>query len=239
MRCKLCSQEKKLVNSHIIPEFAFRPLYDAKHRFHKVVSDIAERNSLLQKGVRERLLCEDCEGLFSKHEKYVSDVFSGKQEILLSNVNGLVSAERMDYRSFKLFALSVLWRAGVSSIPFFHSVSLGVHEERLRKMLIANNPGRSSDYPFALTLILHEKQLMSALIMEPEATRLGGHIAYRFVFSGLVWIFVVSSHSTPSVMKDVAINEAGQFKLLPRNISDLPFITEQAVLLSSMGKLES
>ncbi len=227
------------MNSHIIPEFVFKPLYDTKHRFHKVVTDPDERNAFLQKGIREPLLCQDCEGLLSQHEKYVAEVFGGKREILLTNVKGLVVAENIDYARFKLFALSILWRAGVSSEPFFREVSLGPHEERLRVRLLANDPGRSSEYPFVLTLVLYEDQLLSGLIMEPEKTKLAGHHAYRFVFSGLVWIFVVSNHLIPNILQDAAINEAGQFKLLPKSVADLPFIREQARLLSSMGKLSN
>lgn len=238
MKCKLCNLEKDLMNSHIIPEFVFKPLYDSKHRFHRIVSDPAENSTYLQKGVRESLLCSECEGLLSKHEKYVSEVFGGKREILLTNVDGLVVAEGIDYAKFKLFALSVLWRAGVSSDPFFREVSLGSHEERLRTILLANKPGNCSDYPFLLTLMLHEEQLLSGLIMEPERKKLAGHNAYRFVFSGLVWVFVVSSHPIPNILQEAAINEAGQFKLLPKRVADLPFITGQASLLSSMGKLD-
>lgn len=223
--------------SHIIPEFVFKPLYDSKHRFHKIVADRGESNTYLQKGMREPLLCLGCEEILSKNEKYVAEVFSGKREILLTNVDGLVVAEGIDYSKFKLFALSVLWRAGVSSDQFFREVMLGVHEERIRKMLLENSPGTISEYPFLLTLVLHENELFSGLIIEPERVKLDGHNAYRFVFSGLVWVFVVSSHSIPNILQDAAINDRGQFKMLPKNVSDLPFVTKQAAELSAMGKL--
>jgi len=32
MVCRLCQKEKPLVQSHVIPEFLYRPLYDEKHR---------------------------------------------------------------------------------------------------------------------------------------------------------------------------------------------------------------
>jgi len=238
MKCRLCGLERTLIRSHIIPEFVFKPLYDSRHRFHKIVADRDKANAYLQKGVREPLLCLGCEEIFSKNEKYVAEIFSGKREILLTNVDGLVVAEGVDYTKFKLFALSVLWRAGVSSDQFFRKVMLGVHEARIRKMLLGNCPGTISDYPFLLTLVLHENELFSGLIIEPERVKLAGHNAYRFVFSGLVWIFVVSNHSIPDILQDAAINVSGQFKLLPKNVSDLPFITKQAVKFTAMGKFD-
>src|SRR5690606_22273539 len=109
-------------------------------------------SSYLQKGVREPLLCIDCEEKFSRHEKYVAEVFSGKREVFLSRAGGLVIAEGIDYTKFKLFALSVLWRAGVSRNNFFRDVELGPHQEKLRYMLLNDHPGESSEYPFILTL---------------------------------------------------------------------------------------
>lgn len=238
MKCRLCNLEKDLKRSHIIPEFIFKPLYDSKHRFHKIVADRGKVNTYLQKGFREPLLCLGCEEILSKNEKYVAEIFSGKREILLTNVDGLVVAKGIDYAKFKLFALSVLWRAGVSSDQFFREVMLGVHEVRIRKMLLNNCPGTVSEYPFLLTLVLHENELLSGLIIEPERVKLAGHNAYRFVFSGLVWIFVVSSHMIPNILQDASINESGQFKLLPRKVSELQFITKQAAELSAMGKLD-
>lgn len=238
MNCKLCSQDKALANSHILPEFVFKPLYDEKHRFHKISTDKFVKNSFLQKGVREHLLCHDCETILSKNEKYVSEVFNGIREVNLTNDDGAVKAAGLDYRKFKLLALSVLWRAGVSSLASFSAVSLGVHEPKLREMILSGNPGRVEEYPFILCPIIHDRELLSALILEPERVRLNGHIAYRFVFSGLVWIYIVSNHVLPSEILDASINEAGQLTMLPKNIRDLPFITAMAADLSKDRKLE-
>lgn len=176
--------------------------------------------------------------MLSKNEQYVSEVFNGIREVNLINNDGVVKAEGLDYIKFKLLALSVLWRAGVSSNPSFSAVSLGVHEPKLREMIRSNNPGRAEEYPFVICPIIHEKELLSALILEPERVRLHGHVAYRFVFSGLVWIYIVSSHALPSAILEASINEAGQLKMLPKNISDLPFITAMAADLSSKRKLD-
>lgn len=238
MICKLCHKKSELVNSHILPEFVFKPLYDDKHRFHKITVNKLIKNSYLQKGIREQLLCLACEGLLSRNEKYVSEVFGGIREVNLENDGGLIKVEGLDYNKFKLFALSVLWRAGVSTNLFFSEVKLGKHESILRGMILKNNPGSSAKYPFVLTPIIYERELLSALIAEPEKVKLAGHISYRFVFSGLAWIYIVSSHTLPRAVLDVSLNEAGQLKLLPKRIEDLPFITGMAADLSKSGKLE-
>ncbi len=61
--------------SHIIPEFIYSPIYDDKHRM--VLLETDERYaSFQQKGIREHLLCQDCETKVSKWETYARGVLS-------------------------------------------------------------------------------------------------------------------------------------------------------------------
>ena len=63
--CRLCGERRKLCLSHIVPEFCFKPLYDPKYVLIRQTAD--GRSSKLQKGLRERLLCEMCEGWINDH----------------------------------------------------------------------------------------------------------------------------------------------------------------------------
>lgn len=49
----------------------------------------------------------------------------------------------LPYRPLKLFRLSLLWRMSVSSLREFALVKLGPHEERIRQMLLQDDPGQS------------------------------------------------------------------------------------------------
>src|SRR5438876_12386276 len=70
MKCQLRGEDRKLVRSHIIPEFFYSALYDEKHVLHQHVRTTGEVK-FVQKGHREPLLCEDCEGLLNdRYEKY-------------------------------------------------------------------------------------------------------------------------------------------------------------------------
>ena len=66
MKCFLCLSEATLRASHVVPEFFYKPMYDEKHRFFTVSSDPERRDRMHQKGVRESLLCDDCEGRFAR-----------------------------------------------------------------------------------------------------------------------------------------------------------------------------
>jgi hypothetical protein len=64
--CKLCMSAGPLRRSHIVPEFLYKPLYDQKHSFSGIAD--SGRLSTLQIGLRERMLCQDCEARLQKWE---------------------------------------------------------------------------------------------------------------------------------------------------------------------------
>lgn len=237
MTCRLCREDKPLKNSHIIPEFIYGPLYDEKHRFHVLSTLKSTKNAKLQKGIRERLLCGDCEEKLSVYERYVSLIFSGAIATQATRNGKLVTLERLEYNKFKLFSLSVLWRAGVSSLPFFAQVSLGPHEEKLRKMMLNENAGEPGDYPFMMALVTHKDVVQTDLIVQPSWSRLEGHYSYRFVFGGIAWLYLVSSHKTPNIIAQATLSRAGKTTVLVSEVSNMPFIVDFANELKASGKL--
>src|SRR5437870_3517058 len=75
MNCALCQQVAELCDSHIVPEFFYKPLYDSKHRFFRISSSPEKHDTTLQKGLRERLLCQQCETRLSRYEGYFKRAF--------------------------------------------------------------------------------------------------------------------------------------------------------------------
>jgi len=220
--CKLCLEKKELKRSHIIPEFVFKPLYDEKHCFHALGVRSLKK---LQKGIREKLLCGECEGRLSKYEHYMSQV-GGNPKIKKSRNGRFVTIEGLDYKKVRLFGLSILWRASVSSLKLFRELRLGPHEDIIRKMILTDNPGNPSKYPFMLMEIVNEGEVMADLIMPPLTGRYKGYRYYRFVFGGCMWIFVVSSHEFPSKITKAAISKEGKMVMDTREVVEIQFIVD-------------
>src|SRR5438105_1743417 len=80
MNCALCLRERPLPRSQIVPEFMHGQMYDDKHRFFGISNIESKTNKLFQKGLREELLCADCEQHIGRYESYASRVFYGKAE---------------------------------------------------------------------------------------------------------------------------------------------------------------
>ena len=210
--CRLCLKEEKLCNSHILPEFFYLDLYEEKHRTLQITKG---DEKLIQKGIREYLLCQNCETKLSKYEKFAKDVI---QEILNFERDdnlGILYSNNVDYSKFKLFQLSILWRSGVSKHEAFTQVRLGSHEEKLRQMLVEDNPGNKSDYGCIMSIIL-ETELLHKIIQSPTRfkKRLYGHNGYKFVTGNLTWAFIVTSHPPSQAMQNLFLQESGLLRVL-------------------------
>jgi hypothetical protein len=224
MECKLCLKERKLCKSHIIPEFFYHSLYDlGAHRFHYLSAE-GSYSKTKQKGLYERLLCDDCEKRLNKYETYVSKIFNGQVSVEPRKDGRLVHLSGVMYKEFKLLGMSILWRAGISQLPMFSKVQLGPHQEKIRQMIYEDNPGTFDQYGFILSPISSKKYKTDALIFQPTPSRLEGSRCYRFVFGGIIWGFVVSSNGVSNLIKDSFLNEKGEIRMLPADMESVPFI---------------
>ena len=113
MVCALCRRDRPLRRSHIYPEWIYKPLYDEKRRL-EILSVVPEgRNEFKQKGLRENLLCDDCEQKISVWEGYARSIFVQPTKPLEYRREGaMIQVLGLDYAKLKLFELSILWRAG-------------------------------------------------------------------------------------------------------------------------------
>lgn len=200
-RCKLCGENRELCNSHIIPEFCYKPLYDEKHRVTRV--NLPEERHLfssIQKGFREYLLCRDCEGLLNDRYEKPFEKYWDKVQLPTSPPVARIAG--FDYASFKLFHLSILWRAGVCSSKGLKE-SLGPYGEKLRAMLLSNNPGPVAHYPILGRLMLRGESVYTA---SPIGLALleGRHEncrKYIQCYCGVEWMVILTDHPTDKQMR--------------------------------------
>lgn len=195
-QCRLCLEHRDLRLSHIIPEFFYEPLYDEKHRLFVYSTEPGNQvGGPHQKGLRETLLCDKCEGRLSQWEKYVREVFFGGTELECSSDPQLgATARGVDYAKFKLFCMSLLWRSAISSLSYFAEVDLGPHTETLRERLLVEDPGPCWQYGCGILFPPdpEAQKIFAGAIGPPEALRFKSHRLYRFMLGMTFWLFPVS-----------------------------------------------
>ena len=200
MLCKFCKKEKKLRNSHIIPEFFYKHLYDEKHKM--IVIDTKKKKFSdkwkIQKGIREHLLCDDCENYFNREFENKFNIHWYDQNNCISSIS--INSEvviSVDSELLQKLLLSILWRASVSSHRNFKYVNLGQkHEESIRQILLGNqDPFHHNSYEIWGTAITHEDGVViHDLVCPPLSFKIESHQCYATIFGGIQWYIKVSSH---------------------------------------------
>ena len=230
--CRLCLKEEKLCNSHILPEFFYLDIYED----HRSLIISKEGEKVIQKGLREYLLCQQCETKLSKYEKYAKELIREIPNFSRDENLGLLYSKDIDYPKFKLFQLSILWRASISSLMAFAQVNLGPHEEKIRRMLDEEDPGRTVDYGCFMFTFL-KTELLKNIIQSPIRLKkkLYSHIAYKFVTGNISWVYVVSSHNVPSILKELFLQESGLLRIA---IAHRDEYTEVLKIARNLHKIE-
>lgn len=235
MICALCLETRELRESHIIPEFMFHSMYDEIHRFH-VLSD-KHPNQFAQKGLRQRLLCDACEQKLGRYERYVSLLMSGGISLEIEPRESFIVFRGVDYKMLRMFQLSVLWRASICNLKFFSQVKLGPHDERIRQLLVDDNPGKPWQYACLMFALVHDGTVVEDLMVQPTEVRLDSVPCYRFVFGGHFWLYFVANHQHPRKIETASLEPSGELRIRMKNISDVKYITDFGHTLVEQGKV--
>lgn len=235
--CKLCNQPKKLVDSHIFPEFMYEPLYDDEHRFKVISMKDGDVIKEPPKGIYEKLLCDVCDNdIIGKYENHASKVLfgDGKKEIEIETMEYGHLIHGVDYKLFKLFQISLIWRASISTRKEINRINLGPHAEVMRQMLITENPGEVYEYGVFIYLFPKSSKDMKDLIVSPELLpkRIDGNRIYRAIFNGLFWAFFVSSHLNYFGKKEFFLSKEGSLPIINSGKIGEQYVLNMAIDLS-------
>lgn len=239
MQCALCLQDRKLCNSHIVPDFMFRKLQGADRAFYRL-STKAGKPKKFFKTFAEKLLCVECEQKFSKWEDYGKRFLNSEIPLegrhISKNATHLHGA---DYAQLKLFLMSLLWRFGVARNPDFAGCDLGPHKERLRQLLLTSDPAEPWRYGCHITGVLVDGEHLQDMILPPSPIRMNGRRCYRLAIGGFVFAFYVTSHPLEPNLNALVLQNTGEFILGRFELRDIPFLADVAEGLSAVAKLEA
>lgn len=157
MKCQLCDEKKRLVESHIIPD-------NMNQVIRSVLGDDANspiltidkhtgKTKRYPKGPYDKgILCRTCDGSFSPWEEHAVQVLFTKHaytSLLFDSRNRpyCYTLQGVDYEKLKLCILSIVWRASISSNPFFGNVDLDTAtNDAIKARLLAKNPGSAPEF---------------------------------------------------------------------------------------------
>lgn len=234
-RCNLCKEEKKLIDtSHIISDFLHKELYDENHRLRKFhPSDLTKQNPKFETPLSATyeggILCNKCDNeTIGAYETYISNVLknnlSKKNKLTyrkIKNIHGvkILEIENLNYNKTKLFLLSLLWRAHISTKKEFSSVNLGPYAEKIRLQLF--NGTASGENDLQITIFSLEKTGgFSTFIGSPIKHKIEHATYYSMLILGYVILFHLKDNRMSKDMDKFKLRSNGNIAIweLPQNL---------------------
>ena len=122
---------------------------------------------------------------------------------------GYVRWQGMPYTKWRLFGLSMLWRASVSSVRPFVDADLGEHENALRDALRKDDPGPRWFFPFLNYLVVLDRRVCKEIVAGPRETKWDGILAYEMIIGGVGWIFLIDDNLRNDIVEGGTIDPQG------------------------------
>ncbi len=154
MYCKLCTGEfEKLAESHILAKGFFRSLYPPNDDRALLSSNGKNRPKRIRIGYYDdKILCIECDKKLGKYDEYGIKTFLRKDVISFPDSDEAYLIKNVNYSKLKIFLMSLLYRASITSMQEFSLINLGeYYEEKLRNMIITDDPCEFNDFPFFIS----------------------------------------------------------------------------------------
>ncbi len=210
--CQLCGSSAKLVRSHTIPEAFFREAdtgMETPRLYTNVEGRYPKRAPI---GVYDRFACAKCESRFQSWDDYAIRLFirdfAEFEKTSIDQETAFLQLEDYLYKDLKLFFISHLLRAHLSSQDFYGRVELGRYFQEVKNLVLAENPGEIDDFSITLSRwrVGEDREEFAKALVSPFRERWDGVNAYRFYLGLTVAYIKVDKRSFRSPFRDVAMS---------------------------------
>ena len=225
--CRLCRRDLPLVKAHVIPEAFFRQLRHGADVPLLVTGAVGEFPKRSPIGVYDStILCTLCEAKFSSVDDLGISVLLNRFGELFTVVRQGSATEAyratsVDQRQLLRFLVAVLWRASVSSHPFYKHVTLGPLEPMARTTI--ERPNAPVPPVFAAVLArwvtdLQNRSIAKSL-MSPFRERWGmGINAYRLYLGEIVAFIKVDQQPFPEPLRQYELLARQELTIVARGL---------------------
>lgn len=224
--CLYCGQERTLVKAHIIPEAFFRDIRGEASTLYFIMNEPGTHPKRAPIGVYDKqILCGECEKSFQNVDDYAADLLIRERDSAFerkSLTGGTIYvAEQFDYHRLKLFIVSVLWRASVSTQQYFSRVDLGRRLARAKEMIAAEDAGPAGEFAVVLSrwAVPEQFSISPTLMADPFEMRYDGIRAVRLYLSAFVADVSVEQRSLPHALEAAILRPFSRLLVPVRNLA--------------------
>lgn len=233
-----------MAKSHIIPEYFVRQLKGPNTPYLLSVdrnSPVTSRSYIGE--YDQTILCMQCEALFNTNwDDYGIKFFQGSSQWPLHVSTAALfyyEISQFDYKKLKLFFLSLLWRAHVSTRPFFERVDLGCLAARAHEMLQLDDPGAPEEFTCLIGKLtpskLHPNENFHKILVEPIPIGLQNTF-YQFQLNEFfVWI-KADNAPIDYPFNAGALVDNNKLWIIEHSVDDTPFLNWYVSIVQDQDK---
>jgi hypothetical protein len=207
--CKLCLAQRKLIKkSHVIPRFMYGNMFDDGKTVvpQSLKDNVVSSGKTIQTGYYDKyIICQHCENdILGKLDRYGANVlYKGNNDLKANHgpkKDGLrpLFVTGIEYDNFKVFLLSILWRAHISINPFFENIDLAASAEIIRKTVLNNLHVDDSVYRVQIFALKYNPTELQKIVVSPLRIVADGADFYAFIINGVAYLINMQLVDEPS-----------------------------------------
>jgi len=239
MECRLCHEDKELINSHIIPKVFFKFIYPENNEESLIMIGKNVPNKRRPIGSYEKLLCKDCDQMLGVYDNYAQNLLLKQALQFYPNTDLAYKIDDYSYVKLKLFFLSLLWRSSISDLEEFCNIDIGPFEERLEELIRSESVGGADDFSVFIAKFDSENEKIKGIaeknILFPAKQKINELNYSIFYLSNAYKIYIkVDKRSTPDVFKELILKDGKS--LLIMRLDNFEKSPEYKILLDTVKK---
>jgi hypothetical protein len=243
--CRFCRNNAPLINAHVIPEAFFRQLRhsaDVPLVVTGIAGEFPKRRPI---GIYDNtILCGSCEAKFSAVDDFgISILLSRFEETFTVVRRGTAidayQATCVDQRELLRFLVAVLWRASVSSQPFYKHVTLGLIESQALAAVEQPDAPISPVFAAILTRWVTDEQNrpVAKSLLSPFRERWGiGVNAYRLYLGEMVAFIKVDQQPFPQPLRQYELLAKPELTVIARPLEGSKDLSSMIHVLKQSDK---
>ena len=238
MKCKLTGQVGAPVDAHIIPRSFFEINPDERLPTKIITNIEGQYPKRAPIGIYDKtIVTTKGEALFSPWDDYATELLiHGRPNFKKILVDGRVAGFTLpeyDYAKLKLFGLSVLWRAAVSSHYFYRRVRIGPHEKNIKQMLLNGDPGSPDLY--SVIFAAWSDRTKNPGLMDPFKSRFDNVSYYLIYLANYIMYVKVDKQLSNNAFRASQLKPDNPLVLIAREMNQ----SKELPILINMAKLNA
>lgn len=225
--CCICSATAGFVKAHIIPEAFFRELREGETAPLLVAGAKGEMPKKSRIGVYDpELLCSKCESKFLPWDTYAIEKLLTRfddhfKPLVNDGMNVAYEAVNVDKLKILDFLVSVLWRASVSTHPFYNKVILGPHEQTVLSQMLVNYASAPQAFNAVLSRWMDDddETLPTTAMMNPHREKWDDVNAYRLYLGKIVAYIKVDQRPFTEPFASLSLRASGPCQIVSRRLA--------------------